>query len=203
MIIEKFTKLDEPKRKAVTVLTVLVVVCICYFAITRDSVTKLKAANAENAGILAIHADTEHQQTEFSNLQKQIENKTSEFQEYQRQYFSSSKAVQFFENINTMALAYNLKPVSRIISKPKKLSVNKADEEKPNSQQQFFKTQSAKIAVSGNYFNIVDFVNEITNCPQKICITNLHIALAAGENFNPKASFETIFIIDQSEDIEK
>lgn len=203
MIIEEFTKLDEPKRKAAAVLTVLVVVCICYFAITRDSVTKLKAANAKNAGIQATHANTEHQQAEFSNLQKQVENKTSELQEYQQQCFSGSQAVQFLENINTLASAYNLKPISRIISKPKKLSDNKADEEKPRPQQQFLKTQSAKIVVSGNYFDIVDFVNEFTNCPQKICITNLHIALAAGERFDPKASFEIIFIIDQSEDMEK
>ena len=203
MIIEEFTKLDESKRKAATVLTVLVVVCICYFAITRDTVTKLKAANAKNAGIQAIHANTEHQQTEFSNLQKQIEDKTSELQEYQRQCFSSSQAVQFLENINTLALAYNLKPISRIISKPKKLSDNKVDEEKPRPQQQFLKTQSAKIVVSGNYFDIVDFVNEFTNCPQKTCITNLHIALPAGEKFDPKASFEIIFIIDQSKDMEE
>ena len=136
-------------------------------------------------------------------MQKQLGEKEKRLQEYQRQCFSSSQAVQFLENINTLALAYNLKPISRIISKPKKLSDNKADEEKPTPQQQFLKTQSAKIVVSGNYFDIVDFVNEFTNCPQKICITNLHIALAAGEKFDPKASFEFIFIINQSEDMEK
>ena len=82
MIIEEFTKLDESKRKAATVLTVLVVVCICYFAITRDSVTKLKAARASYTDIQTAYASTENQQIEFSNLQKQIEDKTSELQEY-------------------------------------------------------------------------------------------------------------------------
>ena len=203
MIIEEFTKLDESKRKAATVLTVLVVVCICYFTITRDSVTKLKAARASYTDIQTAHASTENQQIEFSNLQKQIEDKTSELQEYQRQCFSSSQAVQFLENINTLALAYNLKPISRIISEPKKIVDDKVDNENALPKQQFLKTQSAKIVVSGNYFDIVDFVNEFTNCPQKICITNLRIALAAGEKFDPKASFEIIFIKDQSEDMEK
>ena len=119
--------------------------------------------------------------------------------------------MQFFENINTLALAYNLKPISRVISEPKNIVDDKIDDEVDNEvddantlpKQQFLKTQSAKIVVSGNYFDIVDFVNEFTNCPQKICITNLHIALAASEKFDPKASFEIIFIKDQSEDMEK
>jgi len=159
MIIEELTKLDEPKRKVAAVLTVLVVACICYFAITRNSVTKLRAAKANYAGVQAVYADTEHQQAEFANLQKQLEEKEKQFQEVQQQCFSSAKAVRFFENINAMALPCNLKPISRIISEPKELSDNKADDEKPKPQRQFLKTQSAKITVSGNYFDIVDFVN--------------------------------------------
>ena len=202
MIIEEFTKLDEPKRKAAAALTVLVVVFICYFTIIRGSVTRLKAANAKNVDIQAIHATAEHQQAELENLQKQIKDKKSELKEYQRQYFNSSQATQFLENINILALAYNLKPIARVISKPQKLSYEEDSEEKPK-QQQFLKTQSAKIVVSGNYFNIIDFMNELTERSQKIGVKNLHITLAAGERFEPKASFEITFIIDQSEDMEK
>ncbi len=201
MIIDKLTKLDEPKRKTVAVLVVLVVGCVCYFAITRDSVVKLWAAKANYAGVQAAYIETENQQTNFLNLQKQLKEKEKQFQDVQQQCFSSAKAVRFFENINTLALAYNLKPISRIISEPKKLSDNKADDEKPKPQQQFLKTQSAKITVSGNYFDIVDFVNELTDRPQKVCITNLHMALDAGEKFNPKASFKIILIIDSFKDV--
>ena len=196
MIIEELTKLDEPKRKKAAVLTVLVVVCICYFAITRDSVTKLKAAKASYAGVQAAYASTENQQTEFSNLQKQLEGKTSELQEYQRLCFSSSQAVQFFEDINAMALAYNLKPISRIISEPKKLGVSKAGDKNARPKPQLLKTQSAKITVAGNYFDIVDFVNQLTGRPQKVCITNLHIALNVSEKIEPKASFDIILIMN-------
>ncbi len=202
MIIEELTKLDEPKRKVAAVLTVLVVACICYFAITRDSVTKLKAAKASYAGVQATYIETENQQADLLNLQKQLKEEEKRFQEYQHQCFSGTQAVRFFENINTMALAYNLKPISRIISEPKKLSVKASDEES-EPQQQFLKTQSARVVVSGNYFAIVDFVNELTDSPQKVCITNLHITLPAGEKFNPKASFEIILVIDSSEDVEK
>jgi len=203
MIIEELTKLDEPKRKAAAILTVVVVACICYFAITRDSVTKLKAANASYAGVQAAYAETENQQTDLLNLQKQLGEKEKQLQEYQQQYFGSKQALQFFENINAMALAYNLKPISRIISEPEELSDNKADDEKSKPKQQFLKTQSVKITVSGNYFDIVDFVNELTDRPQKVCITNLQIALPAGEKFNPKASFKVILIIDSSKDVKK
>ena len=203
MIIEELTKLDEPKRKVAAVLTVLVVACICYFAITRDSVTKLKAAKASYAGVQAAYTETENQQAELLNLQKQLEEKEKQLQEYQQQYFGSKKALQFFENINAMALAYNLKPISRVISEPEKLGDNKADDEKSKPKQQFLKTQSAKVIVSGNYFDIVDFVNELTDRPQKVCITNLHITLPAGEKFNPKASFKITLAIDLSKDVKK
>lgn len=202
MIIEELRKLDEPKRKTAAVLTVVVATCICYFAITRNSVTKLRAAKASYAGVQATYIETENQQADLLNLQKQLKEEKKRFQEYQHQYFSSTQVVQFFENINIMALAYNLKPISRIISEPKKLSV-KASDEKSELQRQFLKTQSAKVVVSGNYFDIVDFVNELTDNPQKVCITNLHITLPAGEKFNPKASFEIILVIDSSEDVGK
>jgi len=192
MIIEELTKLDKPKRILAAILTVFVAGCICYFAIARGSVVKLQAAKANYAGIEAAYTATENQQAELSNLQKQFEEKQKQLQEVQQQYFSSTKAVQFFENINTMALAYNLKPISRVISEPKELVVDK--EAKP--QQQFLKTQSAKAAAYGNYFDIVDFINELTDRPQKVRITNLHITLPAGEEVNPKASFEISVLLD-------
>jgi len=217
MIIEKFTKLDKRKRISAAVLTVLVAAYICHFVITRDSVVKLQTANAKHAGIEAEYASTELQQAELSSLQKQFEEKQMRLREYQQQFFSNSEAVQFFENINSMALAYNLKPISRVISEPEKLSDGKADHDKSKSEQQslnsardgelacpeqvervepFLKTQSAKLIISGNYFNIVDFLDELANQPQKVCITNLNIALPAGERVNPRVSFSISVPID-------
>ncbi len=199
MIIEELIKLDKPKRILAAILTVLVVSCICYFAIARGSVVKLQAAKANYIGIEAAYTATENQQTELSNLQKQFEEKEKQLKETQQQCFSNTQAVQFFENINAMVLAYNLQPISRVISEPKELVTDK--EAKP--PQQFLKMQSAKIEVCGNYFDVVDFLDELTSRPQQVCITEVHIALGAGEKFNPKASFKIVLIIDQSKDMEK
>jgi|GEM_PF-3565398 len=208
MIMEKLTKLDKPKRISAAVLTVLATACVCYFVITRNSITKLNAANANYAGIEAAYTATENQQAELSNLQKQFEEKEKKYQEYQQHCFSSVQAAQFLENVNVMALAYNLKPISRIISEPTKLITKEESEpKKPVSPEesepppQFLKTQSAKIAVIGNYFDITDFMKELTSRPQKVCITNLRISLPAGEEANPKASFEIILIIDPFKDM--
>jgi len=196
IIIERLTKLDDPKRKTAAILALLVVACVCYFAITRGSVVKLQAAKANYDGIEAAYTATENQQAELSNLHKQFEEKEKKLQEYQQHCFNSAQAVQFFENVNAIALACNLKPISRTISEPKELV---ADNE-AKSQQQFLKTQSVKVSVSGNYFDIVDFVSELKNRPQKVSITNLHIALPEDDKFNPKASFKIIFVIDSSKD---
>ncbi len=203
MIIERLAKFDRPKRMSTAVLAVLVLGYICYFVVTRGSVVKLKAANVKHAGIEAVYASTEQQQAGFSSLQKQFEGKQKQLQEYQQSCFSNTQAVQFFENINSMALACNLKPVSRAVSEPENLTPDssirgEADDEKPETQQQFLKTQSAMLIVSGNYFDIVDFMNELADRPQKVCITNLNITLQVGEGFNPRASFKVTILIDSS-----
>lgn len=203
MIIEVLTKLDDLKRKATAFLTVLVVVCICYFAITRDSVAKLKAANASYAGVQTAYANTDNQKAELVDLQKQLIEKEKHLHEYQEMYFSSKRAEFFFENINTMALAYNLRPISRAISEAKNLIDDKVEDENTPPKEQFLKTQSANIVVSGGYFDIVDFMNQLIGCPQKVYITNLRINLPAGEKFKPKASFKISLLIDLNKDLGK
>jgi hypothetical protein len=132
-------------------------------------------------------------------LGKLFEEKEEQFQEYQQQCFSVAEAVQFFEGINAVALTYNLKPISRIVSEPKRFVVGK--ETKP--QQEFLNTQSAKIVVAGSYFDIIDFLSEIFVRRQKVSISNLRIALPPGEDFYPKASFEISLITDLSKDAKK
>jgi len=198
MIIEELTKLDDSKRKTAAVLVVLVVAFICYFAINKNNLVKLREAKANYADVQAVFANAEYQETEFSNLQKQLKEKQKKLQEYQLRSFSSNQAVQFFKGISPIALVYDLKPISNTITESYKLSGNKADLEMSEMQQQFLKIQSAKVTVSGNYFDIVDFVNELVDCPQIVCITNLRIALPAGERLNPNASFKVTILIDLS-----
>lgn len=207
LIMEGLTKFGDPKRKIAAVVTVLVVACICYFAITRGSVTKLKAANASYAGVQTEYESTENQQADFLNLQKLLGINEKRFQECQQQCFSSSGAAQFFENINAMASANNLKPISRVILEPKNLVADKVDgevdDENAKPKPQFLKTQSVKITVAGKYFDIVAFGNQLTGRPQKVCITDLRITLPGGEGSKPKASFEITLVIDLSKDMEK
>ena len=200
MIIEKLTRLDGPKRTVASVVAVLVVAGICYLAIARRSLVTLQAAEVKRTSIQALCDGIEDQRAELLNLQEQIKNSREQIEEYQEQYFTSEQAAQFFENINSMALAYNLKPISRMISEPSKLIANKVGDEETKPQEQFLKKQSAKVAVSGNYFDIVDFVKELVDRPQQVCITNLHVALPVGESSNPKAAFEVTLFIDSSKE---
>lgn len=207
MIIEKLTKLDDPKRKMAAVGTVLAVACICYFAITRDSVTKLKTANASYAGVQTEYASTENQQTDFLNVQKLLGQNEKRLEEHRQECFSSSEAAQFFENINATALAYNLRSISRVISEPKDFVEDtvdgEVDGENAKPKPQFLKTQSVNITVAGKYFDIVNFMNQLTDNPQKVCITDLNITLASGEKSHPKASFNITLAIDLSKESER
>jgi hypothetical protein len=113
----------------------------------------------------------------------------------------------FFENINTLARAYDLKPISRIISEAKYLvddkAAKKAADKNTPPKELFLKTQSANIVVTGNYFDIVEFMDELTDRSEIVSITNLRINLSSGEKFNPRASFKISLIIDLYKDIEK
>jgi Tfp pilus assembly protein PilO len=202
MILDRLIKLDERKRVSAAIVTVLVAACVCYFAITRNSVVSLQTAKANYTGIQTVYTIAQNQQAELPDLQKQFKEKEKRIQDCQRQCFSGTEAVQLFENINAMALACNLKPISRVVSEPKKFGDNEINDGNAPPPQ-FLKTQSAKISIAGNYFNIIDFINELINRPQKVCITNLNITLPAGEGFNPKASFEIILVIDSSRDTKK
>lgn len=203
MIPEKLIKLNESKKISAAVLLVLAAAGACYFVITRNSITRLQDARANYTGMQTVYTETEKQQAELPNLQKQLEDMKKQLQERQRQYFSRSEAARFFENINALASAHNLKPVSRVISEPRNLDDGQTDNKKEDSRQEFIKIQSAQITVSGNYFDIVDFMNELTDYRQKVRLADLHINLSAGEDFTPRALFEIIVIIDSLKDAGK
>lgn len=199
MIVEKLAKLNGPKRISAAVLTVLATACICYYVINRDSVIKLWAAKAKHARIHSAYAGTENQRAVLQSLQRRLDDVKSEIREQREECFSREQCSQFFESINTLALTYNLQPISRITSESKKTVVD----EKTEPEQQFLETQWAKVTFAGNYFDIVDFVSELTDRPQKVCITNLHILLPPGETLNPTASFKVMLLIDSSRRKEK
>ena len=194
MIVEKLAKLNGPKRISAAVLTVLATACICYYVINRDSVIKLWAAKAKHSRIHSAYAGTENQRTDFLNLQRQLEEGKRQIKEQREECFSREQASQFFENINALALTYNLQPISRITSESKKQVVD----EKTEPEQQFIETQWAKVTFTGNYFDIVDFVSELTDRTQKVCITDLHVFLPPGETLNPTASFKVMLLINSS-----
>ena len=203
MIIETLTKLDRSKRIAIAALVVSVAVFICYYAITDGSVAKLQAVNAKHASMQMVYAGTATRQAGLMDLRKELDDISQQVAQYRRQCFSFEQALQFFEDINAMALAHNLSPISRIVSEPADI-ISKTDDEKDSqSQNKFLKIQSARVIVAGNYFNIVDFVIQLTKGPTAVSITGLRIALPPGEEYNPQLSFTVSVLVDLHEDTQE
>ena len=199
MIIEKLAKLDRPKRRLATILAVLVIAYMCYDSITRGFVVKLRASEAKHTDIQTTYDGTTKYNADFLSLQKQLEDMERQLEEQRQMCFSKKRAFLFFENINTFALAQNLQLISRVISEPEWFVVS----EEAEPQQQFLKTQSANITVAGNYFDIAVFLNELTDRPQRVRMTDLNIVLPPGAKFNPNASFDVAVLIYLSEEVEK
>ena len=195
---EILAKLDDRKRISAAVLTTLLLAFICYYAITRKCIGRLDTARADNKNLLTAYSGTESQRTDYLSLQTQLENQLDQLAEHKQRCFSSERASQFVENINAMAQTYSLKPVSRVISKPQ--SVLQDD---TNPEQESLKIQKANVTVAGHYFDIVDFVKDLTNRPEKVCIKNLSINLPPREDYTPRATFQVALLIDSGEEIEK
>jgi len=202
MIIDRLAKLDKFQRTTAFVSAVVLIALVSYYLITRVSVTKLQAAKAAYDNIQSTHIEADNQSSLLSDLEERLEKIEKQVEEQKQKWFTREQAMQFFENINAMALAHNLKPISRIISEPKNLINDNNDKTKPLLQS--LKTQSASVNVLGSYFDIIDFVNDLTLTKrrQKVSITNMHIALAPGENFHPRVEFNVVLLVDLSEEIE-
>ncbi len=199
MIIEKLAKVDGPKRKSAGILAVLVIAGICYLIIPGGFVAKLRASKTEYTDMQTTYADTTEYDADFLSLQTRLKDIEQKLEEQKQICFSSKQAFLFFENMDTLAVAHNLEPISRVISKLQSLTVT----EEAEPEQQFLKTQSANIIVAGNYFDIVDFVNELANRPQSVRMTGLNIALPPGAKFNPNASFDVTVLLYLSEEVGK
>ena len=199
MIIEKLTELDDSKRILTDIFTVVVISITCYYTISGEFVIKLRACEAKYTSIETAYTRAQRYGTDFIRLQKQLEQIERQISEQKQTFFSNKQAFSFFENIDAFALAHNLRLISREISKPESLIIDEDAEQ----QQQFLKKQSANITVAGNYFDIVEFINELTDRLQKVYITNFSIVLPEGAKFNPDASFDIALLTYLSEDIEK
>ena len=197
-MLEMLTKLDERKRISAAVLTTLVVVCICYFSITRRCIAKLETAKTKHQGLLTAYSGTESELADYSSLQELLESGQKQLAEQRQKCFSKQQAFQFIENMNAMSQTYNLKPVSRVVSKPRKVV-----QEETDTEQQFLEILSASITVAGHYFDIVDFVKDLTDRSEKVCIKNMSITLPSSEEFTPRATFRVALLIDPTVEVEK
>jgi Tfp pilus assembly protein PilO len=164
---------------------------------------KLDRAEAKYTNVRYEYADMENQLIGLSKFEERLGELQNQFDEQKQKWFTRQQALNFFENINAMALTHNLRPISRMISEPKTIFDDKENEE-AQPQDLLLRTQSAKISVTGDYFDIVEFVSDLTLTErrQKVIIKNVHIALAPGDNYYPRASLNVVLLVDLSQEDE-
>lgn len=194
MIAKLLVKLDEPKRRAVAVLVILAMICVCYYAIARNPWLKLRQSGAKLRNVQTTYASTMKELAGLSNLKKRLAEVEQQLNRERQQCFTVEQASGFFESINTIAIKHDLAPKSRVISKPRYVAGQDAQ-----ARQQSFATQSTKISVVGNYFDIVGFIDELTGRPQKVYIADLNISRTSRQGSRPKATFNVVVMTDSSE----
>lgn len=194
MIAKLLTKLDGPKRRVVAVLAILAMICVCYYTIARNPWLKLKQSGAKLRNVQTTYASTMKELAGLSSLKKRLAEAEQQLDQERQQCFTVAQASGFFESINTIALRHELAPKSRLISKPRYVAGQDAQ-----ARQQSLATQSTKISVVGNYFDIVGFIDELTGRPQKVYIADLNISRTAKQGSRPRATFNIVVMTDSSE----
>lgn len=194
MIAKLLTKLDGPKRRAVAVLMILAMICVCYYTITRNSLLKLRQSGAKLRNVQTTYASTMKELAGLSSLKKRLAEAEQQLGQERQQCFTVAQASGFFESINTIAIRHELAPKSRLISKPRYVAGQDAQ-----ARQQSLATQSTKISVVGNYFDIVGFIDELTDRPQKVYIADLNITRTTRQGSGPKATFNVVVMTDSPE----
>jgi Tfp pilus assembly protein PilO len=192
-MLEILAKLDEQKRTSVAVVAILMLVCICYFSITKRCIARLDTAKAKHQGLLTEYTGTESEIADYSKLQKLVEDGQKQLAKQKLKCFGKQQAFQFIENINAMSQTYNLKPISKVVSKPKKIVQEDSDDE-----QQSLEILSAEITVTGDFFDIVDFTKDLTDRSEKVCIKNMSITLSPKEEFTPRVTFQVALLLTDS-----
>ena len=194
MIARLLAKLDESNRRAVAVLVILAMICVCYYTIARSPWLKLRQSGEKLRNAQTTYASTMKGLADLSNLKKRLAEIEQQLDEERQQCFTVAQASEFFESINTIALRHDLAPKSRLISKPR--DVAGQDDQ---ARQQSLVTQSTKISLVGNYFDIIGFIDELTDRPQKVCIADLRIRRTSRQGSKPTAIFNVIVMTDSSE----
>ncbi len=194
MIAKLLVKLDGPKRRAVAVLVILAMICVCYYTIARNPWLKLRQSGAKLRNVQTTYASTMKELAGLSNLKKHLAEVEQQLNQERQQCFTVEQASGFFESINTIAIKHDLAPKSRVISRPRYVAGQDAQ-----ARQQSLATQSTKISVVGNYFDIVDFIDELTDRPQKVYIADLNVSRTTRQNSRPRATFNVVVMTDSSE----
>lgn len=194
MIAKLLAKLDEPGRRAVAVLMILATICVCYYAIARSPWLKLRRSGAKLRNVQTTYASTMKELAGLSRLKKRLAEAEQQLDRERQQCFTVAQASGFFESINTIAVRHDLAPKSRLISKPRYVAG-----QDDQARQQSLATQSTKISVVGNYFDIVSFIDELTDRPQKVYIADLNISRTSRQGARPKATFNIVVMTDSSE----
>ncbi|RKY07614.1 MAG: hypothetical protein DRP66_06330 [Planctomycetota bacterium] len=194
MIAKLLAKLDGPGRRAVAVLVILAMICVCYYTIARSPLLKLRQSGEKLRNVRRTYAGAMKELAGLSKLKKRLAEAEQQLDQERQQCFTVAQASGFFESINTIALGHGLSPKSRLISKPRYVA-GQDDQARRRS----LATQSTKISVVGNYFDIVGFIDELTDRPQKVYIADLHINRTSRQDARPKATFNVIVMTDSAE----
>ncbi len=180
---------DHEKRWIVTGLVLIGIVGLCFLFVMRVSMHGFLTAQLEHAAVEEEQQGMALVKAELRVATKTLAKVEARRQRVQQSYNTEAQAELFFEQITVWASECRLTPISRVVNKPQPLT-------DPNSV--FLVRQSADVALQGHVHNLTRFFRKLMERPQKVCLTNLHIALLPGESYEPRASFQVALVVNPS-----
>lgn len=188
-MIEKLAQLDRKQRWQLTSALLVVTAGIGYLLITHGSVRQLLQANSEKEAMEQQRQGLDMIEAELQVAEKNLTQCQEEITHMQAQCCTEEQADAFLEQITSWAADFRLTPISRVVAPPIPVS---------DSNSVALMGQTVDVVLQGHIQDLVEFLDMLLDRPQKICITNLRVALPPGEEYEPRASFRAQLVIDSS-----
>ena len=197
MIIPQLAQFDKRRRRSLVVGTMVVAVCLSYFLFTRGSVVKLGAVQARHRTLSHATGEMDSLSLQLNSMQGKLAQLQATLIQHQATCFDSATALGFFEDIYHLARQCKLKPISHDMSPPRRVLVDQKPEEEEHALALY--TQASTVTVAGSYFDIVTFMQALTDSERKVTLSEIRIGLPSGEDYLPRAVFKLSLVIDDSQ----
>ena len=192
-LVHMLAQMDERTRRRVVLMAVAVAGLLGYRVFSDGPVRQLVAVQAQYAAAVQRQTEMGSMNLDLEQLHGDFDKARQTLQEVQRQCATPAQASTFFEQLNAIATAHGLQPVSTSLSQPRRLF-----EDSALGLGERVVVQQAEVVVVGGFADLIQYLEELTHTRGRVFLSSLRIESPSGADPTPRASFLVGIVVESS-----